>query len=74
MKDFNLIKKIVILCVFIKRNKIYQGMFEAAKRNTRSSLFAKPSICTSSSVFILLLPSCSLELIEINQNLKQKKY
>lgn len=38
----------------------YHGRFEAAKRNTKSSDRAKPSICTKSSVFIRLLPSCSL--------------
>lgn len=37
----------------------YHGRFEAAKTNTRSSERAKPSICTSNSVFIRRLPSCS---------------
>lgn len=37
----------------------YQGRLEAAKTNTRSSERASPSICTSSSVFIRRLPSCS---------------
>ena len=45
----------------------YQGMLEAARRKTRSSLFAKPSIWTNSSVFIRRLPSCSL------RNLEKKK-
>ena len=39
---------------------LYQGKLEAAKRNTRSSDLANPSICTNSSVFMRLLPSCSL--------------
>ena len=39
---------------------IYHGKLEAASRNTKSSDRARPSICTSSSVFIRLLPSCSL--------------
>ena len=38
----------------------YHGRLEAAKRKTRSSVFAKPSICTNNSVFIRRLPSCSL--------------
>lgn len=38
----------------------YQGKFDAAKRKTRSSVFANPSIWTRSSVFIRRLPSCSL--------------
>lgn len=39
---------------------LYQGRLEAANRNTRSSDLANPSICTNSSVFMRLLPSCSL--------------
>lgn len=37
----------------------HQGRFEAARTNTRSLERARPSIWTRSSVFILLLPSCS---------------
>lgn len=42
-----------------KIEKHYQGKLEAANTKTRSSDLARPSIWTSSSVFILLLPSCS---------------
>lgn len=42
----------------------HQGRLEAAKRKTRSSDLARPSIWTRSSVFMRLLPSCSLECAE----------
>ena len=38
---------------------IYHGKLEAASTKTRSLDLANPSIWTNSSVFILLLPSCS---------------
>ena len=37
----------------------YHGKLEAARTKTRSLDFASPSICTSSSVFMRRLPSCS---------------
>ena len=43
-----------------RKGATHQGMLEAARRKTRSSDLDSPSICTSSSVFILRLPSCSL--------------
>jgi hypothetical protein len=41
------------------QSSTYHGRLEAASTKTRSDDFARPSICTNSSVFILLLPSCS---------------
>jgi hypothetical protein len=43
-----------------RERETYHGKLEAAKRKTKSSVLDRPSICTNSSVFILLLPSCSL--------------
>ena len=59
-KNWNNSGKIYNLQYAVLQTIQYHGRFEAAKRNTKSSDRAKPSICTKSSVFIRLLPSCSL--------------
>lgn len=56
---------VTMMCIFDElvlgeKKGNYHGKLEAAKRKTKSSVLDRPSICTKSSVFILLLPSCSL--------------
>ena len=50
---------IYTLYMYMYVDVTYQGMLEAARTKTRSGDFASPSICTSNSVFMRLLPSCS---------------
>ena len=52
-----------VYTIVVKRSREddfrYHGRFDAANRKTKSSDLESPSICTSNSVFILRLPSCS---------------